>query len=56
MPSWPIACGAMLAHGVDIMGAPGGLVSALHGGAEVALTLDAFRAAVRALKEEGDVT
>jgi glutamate-1-semialdehyde 2,1-aminomutase len=46
---------AMLAHGVDIMGAPGGLVSALHGGAEVALTLDAFRAAVRALKEEGDV-
>ena len=46
---------AMLANGVDIMGAPGGLVSAQHGGAEVALTLDAFRTAVRALKEEGDV-
>ena len=46
---------AMLANGVDIMGAPGGLVSAQHGWAEVALTLDAFRAAVRALKEEGDV-
>ena len=46
---------AMLANGVDIMGAPGGLVSALHGEAEVALTLEAFRAAVRALKEEGEI-
>jgi glutamate-1-semialdehyde 2,1-aminomutase len=46
---------ALLAGGVDIMGAPGGLVSALHGPREVDVTLEAFRAAVRALKEEGDV-
>jgi glutamate-1-semialdehyde 2,1-aminomutase len=45
---------AMLANGVDIMGAPGGLVSAVHGPAEVAQTLDAFRTAVRWLKAEGD--
>ena len=31
---------AMLANGVDIMGAPGGLVSASHGTGEVARTLD----------------
>jgi glutamate-1-semialdehyde 2,1-aminomutase len=46
---------ALLANGVDIMGAPGGLVSATHGPREVAQTLDAFRAAVRWLKAEGDV-
>ena len=46
---------AMLENGVDIMGAPGGLVSAVHGAREVAQTLEAFRTAVRALKEEGDV-
>jgi glutamate-1-semialdehyde 2,1-aminomutase len=46
---------AMLANGVDIMGAPGGLVSATHGPREVAQTLDAFRTAVRWLKAEGDV-
>ena len=46
---------AMLANGVDIMGAPGGLVSATHGPREVARTLDAFRTAVRWLKAEGDV-
>jgi glutamate-1-semialdehyde 2,1-aminomutase len=45
----------MLANGVDIMGAPGGLVSATHGPREVAQTLDAFRTAVRWLKAEGDV-
>jgi glutamate-1-semialdehyde 2,1-aminomutase len=45
---------AMLANGVDIMGAPGGLVSATHGPREVAQTLDAFRNAVRWLKAEGD--
>ncbi len=44
---------AMLAKGVDIMSAPGGLVSAAHGAREIAQTLDAFRAAVRALKNEG---
>jgi glutamate-1-semialdehyde 2,1-aminomutase len=46
---------AMLANGVDIMGAPGGLVSAVHGAGEVAHTLDAFRTSVRWLKAEGDI-
>jgi len=46
---------AMLANGVDIMGAPGGLVSASHGPDEVARTLDAFRTSVRWLKAEGDI-
>jgi hypothetical protein len=45
----------MLANGVDIMGAPGGLVSDAHGTAEVARTLDAFRMSVRWLKDEGDI-
>jgi glutamate-1-semialdehyde 2,1-aminomutase len=46
---------ALLANGVDIMGAPGGLVSATHGPREVAHTLEAFRTAVRWLKAEGDM-
>ena len=46
---------AMLANGVDIMGGPGGIVSASHGPGEVAQTLDAFRTAVRRLKLEGDI-
>jgi glutamate-1-semialdehyde 2,1-aminomutase len=46
---------AMLANGVDIMGGPGGVVSATHGPGEVAQTLDAFRTAVRSLKSEGDI-
>jgi glutamate-1-semialdehyde 2,1-aminomutase len=46
---------AMLANGVDIMGAPGGLVSATHGAREVSQTLDAFRTSVRWLKAEGDI-
>ena len=46
---------AMLANGVDIMGAPGGLVSASHGPTEVARTLDAFRTSVRWMKAEGDI-
>jgi glutamate-1-semialdehyde 2,1-aminomutase len=45
---------ALLANGVDIMGAPGGLVSATHGPREVAQTLEAFRTSVRWLKAEGD--
>ena len=45
----------MLANGVDIMGAPGGLVSAVHGPDEVARTLEAFRTSVRWLKAEGDI-
>ena len=46
---------AMLANGVDIMGAPGGLVSAMHGPHEVAQTLEAFRTSVRWMKEDGDI-
>jgi glutamate-1-semialdehyde 2,1-aminomutase len=46
---------AMLANGVDIMGAPGGLVSAAHGPDDVARTLEAFRTSVRWLKAEGDI-
>ncbi len=46
---------AMIANGVDIMGAPGGTVSAVHGPEDVALTLEAFRRSVRAMKAEGDV-
>jgi glutamate-1-semialdehyde 2,1-aminomutase len=46
---------ALLAHGVDIMGGPGGVVSAAHGPAETAFTLEGFRAAVRWLKAEGDI-
>lgn len=45
---------ALLANGVDIMGA-GGLVSATHGPAEVAHTLEAFRTAVRWMRAEGDI-
>lgn len=44
---------AMLTRGVDLNGAPGGLVSAAHGPREVAQTLDAFRDALRALKVAG---
>jgi len=43
---------AMLANGVDIMGAPGGLVSAVHGPEDVARTLEAFRTSVRWMKTE----
>jgi glutamate-1-semialdehyde 2,1-aminomutase len=46
---------AMIANGVDLMGAPGGLVSATHGAEEVARTLEAFRTSVRWMKAEGDV-
>jgi glutamate-1-semialdehyde 2,1-aminomutase len=43
---------ALLAHGVDIAGGPGGFVSAAHGPREIAQTLEAWRSAVRALKNE----
>jgi glutamate-1-semialdehyde 2,1-aminomutase len=46
---------AMLANGVDIMGAPGGLVSAVHGSEDTARTLEAFRTSVRWMKAEGDI-
>jgi glutamate-1-semialdehyde 2,1-aminomutase len=43
---------ALLAHGVDIAGGPGGFVSAAHGAREIAQTLDAWRSALRVLKDE----
>jgi len=43
---------ALLAHGVDIAGGPGGYVSAAHGSREIAQTLEAFRSALRALRRE----
>ena len=46
---------AMITNGVDLMGAPGGLVSAVHGPEEISRTLEAFRKSVRAMKAEGDV-
>jgi glutamate-1-semialdehyde 2,1-aminomutase len=46
---------ALLAHGVDIAGGPGGFVSAAHGARELSQTLDAFRSALRALKAAGNL-
>jgi glutamate-1-semialdehyde aminotransferase len=47
---------ALLAQGVDIAGGPGGFVSAAHGEREIAQTLEAFRAALRALKADGRIS
>ena len=46
---------AMLIAGVDIMGAPGGAVSATHEDREIEQTVEAFRQAVRLIKEEGEI-
>ncbi len=46
---------AMLVAGVDIMGAPGGTVSATHGDREIEQTIDAFRQAVRMIKAQGSL-
>ncbi|MCP5150899.1 MAG: aminotransferase class III-fold pyridoxal phosphate-dependent enzyme [Ectothiorhodospiraceae bacterium] len=46
---------ALLVHGVDMSGKPGGIVSATHGEAEVAQTVEAFRQACRMLKAEGEL-
>jgi len=45
----------LMTHGVDIMGAPGGFVSATHGGGEIEKTVHALRQTVRALKAEREV-
>jgi glutamate-1-semialdehyde 2,1-aminomutase len=45
----------LMTHGVDIMGSPGGFVSATHGGAEIEKTVHALRQTVRALKAEREV-
>ena len=45
----------LMSHGVDVMGSPGGFVSATHGGAEIEKTANALRQTVRALKAEREV-
>jgi len=46
---------AMLTAGVDIMGAPGGTVSATHGEREIEQTVSAFQQAVRLIRAEGGI-
>jgi glutamate-1-semialdehyde 2,1-aminomutase len=46
----------LLVNGVDINSGPSGVISAMHGEEEMAITVDAFRATIRALKREGTVT
>jgi len=46
---------ALRSHGVDLSPWPGGPCSAAHGPAELDRTLEAFRAALRALREEGEI-
>lgn len=43
----------MLVNGVDMNSGPSGYISAMHGEDEMSITVDAFRATVRALKREG---
>jgi len=40
---------------VDIMGAPGGTVSATHGEREIEQTVSAFQQAVRLIRAEGGI-
>jgi glutamate-1-semialdehyde 2,1-aminomutase len=46
---------AMLVAGVDIMGAPGGMTSAVHDDDALERTIRAFREAVVAMRGEGEV-
>ena len=43
----------LLVNGVDMNSGPSGYISAMHGEEEMAVTVDAFRATLRALKREG---
>jgi glutamate-1-semialdehyde 2,1-aminomutase len=45
----------MLLHGVDIMGWPGGVVSAVHSEEDVERTGEAFEATLAMLQAEGAV-
>jgi glutamate-1-semialdehyde 2,1-aminomutase len=45
----------LLVNGVDMNSGPSGYISAMHGDEEMAVTVDAFRATVRALKREGAI-
>ncbi len=46
----------LLVNGVDINSGPSGTISAMHGEEEMAITVEAFRATIRALKREGAIT
>lgn len=46
---------ALLCNGVDISGKPGGIVSGVHSSEDVERTVDAARAALRALRAEGEL-
>ncbi len=43
----------LLVNGVDMNSGPSGTISAMHGEEEMTITVDAFRATIRALKREG---
>jgi glutamate-1-semialdehyde 2,1-aminomutase len=43
----------MLVNGVDVNSGPSGVISATHGEEEMAITVDAFRTTIRALRREG---
>ena len=45
----------LLANGVDIAGGPGGTISAMHNAEDVAKTVEAFGAALRLLRQEGEI-
>jgi glutamate-1-semialdehyde 2,1-aminomutase len=46
---------SMLVNGVDVNNGPSGVISATHGDAELATTVEAFRTTLRALKREGAI-
>ena len=45
----------LLVNGVDLNSGPSGTISAMHGEEEMAITVDAFRSTLRALKREGAI-
>jgi glutamate-1-semialdehyde 2,1-aminomutase len=45
----------LLVNGVDINAGPSGTISAMHGEEEMAITVEAFRSTIRALKREGAI-
>jgi len=45
----------LLVNGVDVNPALSGWISATHGEDEMAITVDAFRATIRALRREGTI-
>ena len=45
----------LLNHGVDIMGGPGGLISAMHDDRDIDQTAEALRSTIRDLKADGEI-